>query len=69
MTLINNNFNVANEEYFLFLAFSVKIIMSGGTVCVLAPNGRRNTIKYTPNTTILQVLQGNHLEVIRLSKF
>lgn len=29
--------------------------MSGGTVCILAPNGRRTTIKYTPNTTLLQV--------------
>ncbi|XP_018574322.1 tether containing UBX domain for GLUT4 [Anoplophora glabripennis] len=31
--------------------------MSGGTVCVLALNGRRQTVKCTPNTTILQILE------------
>ncbi|KAG5891262.1 hypothetical protein JTB14_019669 [Gonioctena quinquepunctata] len=31
--------------------------MSGGTLCVLALNGRRQTVKCTPNTTILQVLE------------
>ncbi|XP_023015144.2 tether containing UBX domain for GLUT4 [Leptinotarsa decemlineata] len=31
--------------------------MSGGSLCVLALNGRRQTVKCTPNTTILQVLE------------
>nr|CAH7752591.1 unnamed protein product [Callosobruchus chinensis] len=31
--------------------------MSGSTVCVLLPNGRRQTVKCSPNTTILQVLE------------
>ncbi|CAG9818454.1 unnamed protein product [Phaedon cochleariae] len=31
--------------------------MSGGSVSVLAPNGRRQTVKCTPNTTLLQVLE------------
>ncbi|KAJ8924907.1 hypothetical protein NQ315_001064 [Exocentrus adspersus] len=31
--------------------------MSGGSVCVLALNGRRQTVKCTPNTTILQILE------------
>uniref|UniRef100_A0A6P7FGA0 Tether containing UBX domain for GLUT4 n=1 Tax=Diabrotica virgifera virgifera TaxID=50390 RepID=A0A6P7FGA0_DIAVI len=31
--------------------------MSGASVCVLALNGRRQTVKCTPNTTILQILE------------
>nr|CAI5836374.1 unnamed protein product [Callosobruchus analis] len=37
------------------LAFNLDYTeMSGGTVCVLLPNGRRQTVKCSPNTTILQ---------------
>jgi len=31
--------------------------MSGASVNVLAPNGRRQTVKCTPNTTILQIIE------------
>ncbi|XP_066250223.1 tether containing UBX domain for GLUT4 [Euwallacea similis] len=31
--------------------------MSGTSVVVLAPNGRRQTVKCTPNTTILQIIE------------
>ncbi|CAH1992222.1 unnamed protein product [Acanthoscelides obtectus] len=31
--------------------------MSGGSVCVFLPNGRRQAVKCSPNTTILQVLE------------
>ncbi|XP_050295468.1 tether containing UBX domain for GLUT4 isoform X2 [Anthonomus grandis grandis] len=31
--------------------------MSGSSVVVLAPNGRRQTVKCTPNTTILQIIE------------